>query len=301
MQKTKKGVSAGLQTSPWIILGSTAILLMVVLVLAFQNTHRERRYMSQLLSAKGAALIRAVEAGARTGMMGMRWGGRQIQQLIEETGRLPDVRYMAVIDQTGRVLAHSDPSKIDQPFDPNRRITHLGPQEQENWELVTLETGLRIFEVHRHFRPIDADANQRFRRMRGMMQDHRMMMEQPDDWFSAEERRQLLIIVGMDVTPFEEAIRSDMRTTVILSVVMILLGFGGFISLFWLNSYRAARRSLHDTSVFANEVVRHLPVGLVATDRSGKVSFFNAAAEQITGLERNRIQNRKPDDFLPEG
>jgi two-component system sensor histidine kinase HydH len=105
----------------------------------------------------------------------------------------------------------------------------------------------------------------------------------------------------MDVTPFEEAIRSDIQTTVILSVVMLLLGFGGFISLFWLHSYRVARRSLQDTSTFANEVVSHLPVGLIATDRSGKVTFFNAAAEQITGLYRGLIQHQKPDELLPEG
>jgi two-component system sensor histidine kinase HydH len=289
-----------MQTSPWIILGSTTILLIVVLVLAFQNTNRERRYMSQLLSAKGAALIRAVEAGARTGMMGMMWGGRQIQQLLEETGRLPDVRYMAVIDQPGRTLAHSDPSKIEQPFDPSRRITHLGPHEHENWELVTLDNGQRIFEVHRHFRPINLDSDERFRHMQGMMRRHRMM-EQSDDWFSPEKRRQLLIIVGMDVTPFEEAIRSDIQTTVILSVVMLLLGFGGFISLFWLHSYRVAKRSLQDTSTFANEVVSHLPVGLIATDRSGRVTFFNSAAEQITGLYRGLIQHQKPDELLPEG
>ena len=301
MRKANGSVSAGMQTSPWIILGSTAILLIVVLVLAFQNTNRERRYMSQLLSAKGAALIRAGEAGARTGMMGMMWGGRQIQRLIEETGRLPDVRYMAVIDQSGKTLAHSDPSKIDQPFDPNRRITHLGPHEHENWELVTLDSGQRIFEVHRHFKPINLDNDERFRHMQGMMRRHRTMMEQSDDWFSPEKRRQLLIIVGMDVTPFEEAIRSDIQTTVILSVVMILLGFAGFISLFWLHSYRVARRSLHDTNVFANEVVRHLPVGLIATNRSGKVTFFNAAAEQLTDLKRNIVQDQKPDELLPEG
>ena len=300
MRKNNVNVRSGMMTSPWIILGSTAILLVVVLVLAFQNTNRERRYMSQLLSAKGAALISAVEAGARTGMMGMMWGGQQIQRLIEETGRLPDVRYMAVIDQTGRALAHSDPSKIDQPFDPSRRITHLGPHEHENWELVTLDSGQRIFEVHRHFRPINLDSDERFRHMQGMMRRHRMM-EQSDDWFSPEKRRQLLIIVGMDVTPFEEAIRSDIQTTVILSVVMLLLGFGGFISLFWLHSYRAARRSLQDTSAFANEVVSHLPVGLIATDRRGRVTFFNSAAEQITGLHRGLIQHQKPDELLPEG
>ena len=114
--KTKDGLHKRMQTSPWIILGSTLILLIVVMVLAIQNTNRERRYMSQLLSAKGAALIRAVEAGTRTGMMGMMWGGQQIQRLLEETARLPDVLYMAVIDDDGQAVAHSDPSKVNQPF-----------------------------------------------------------------------------------------------------------------------------------------------------------------------------------------
>ena len=61
--------NSGMQTSPWIILGSTVILFVVVIVMAVQNANREKRYMSEVLSAKGDALIRAVEAGARTGMM----------------------------------------------------------------------------------------------------------------------------------------------------------------------------------------------------------------------------------------
>lgn len=202
MRKSKSNVSTGMRTSPWIILGSTTILLIVVMVLAFQNTNRERRYMSQLLSAKGAALIRAVEAGARTGMMGMMWGGQQIQRLLEETAKLSDVLYMAVMDQTGQAVAHSDPSKINKSFDPNRKITHLGPDEIENWELVTLNDGKRIFEVHRHFRPLPSANDDRFGHMQGMMRHHKMMMERSDDWFSPEKRRQLLIIVGLGCHPF---------------------------------------------------------------------------------------------------
>lgn len=298
--KSKGRISVGLHTSPWIILGSITILLIVVLVLAYQNTNREKRYMSQILSAKGAALIRAAEAGARTGMLGMMWGGQQIQRLLEETARLPDVRYMTVMNQTGRAVAHSDRSEIDKQFAPNRKITHLGPHEHENWELVTLDNGRRIFEVHRHFRPLNSDYDQQLGQMQGMMRHHRMIVKPSDDWFSPEKRQQLLIIVGMDVTPFEEAIRSDIQTTVILSVVILLLGFGGFISLFWMHSDRIARQSLQDTSAFANEVVSHLPVGLIATDRSGRVSFFNSAAERITDLDKHLIQNQKPDELLPE-
>jgi len=298
--RSQDTLRTGMQTSPWIILGSTVILLIVVMVLAFQNTNRERRYMSELLSAKGAALIRAVEAGARTGMMGMMWGGQQIQRLLEETARLPDVLYMAVIDQNSQTVAHSDPSKINMPFDQGRKVTHLGPQDHENWELVSLGKKQRVFEVHRHFRPLIPGGKEMSGHMQTMIQHHGMRPETTDDWFSPQKRQQLLIIVGLDITPFEEAIRSDIRTTVVLSVVMLLLGFGGFVSLFWMHSYRAAKKSLQDTSAFADEVVSHLPVGLIATDRSGRITFFNAAAEKITALDKTLAQNKNPDTFLPE-
>jgi two-component system sensor histidine kinase HydH len=78
-----------------------------------------------------------------------------------------------------------------------------------------------------------------------------------------------------------------------------LLGFGGFISLFWAQSYRSARRSLQDTSAFADEVVTHLPVGLIATDRDGKITFFNAAAEKITGLNLHETRGKDPENVLP--
>ena len=54
--------------SPWMIVGAAAILLIILVVLAVQNIHREKRYMSRILSEKGAALIKAIEAGARTGI-----------------------------------------------------------------------------------------------------------------------------------------------------------------------------------------------------------------------------------------
>ncbi|MFH1156696.1 MAG: ATP-binding protein [Pseudomonadota bacterium] len=299
--KNDSALHTGMRTSPWIILGSTAILVIVVMALAFRNTNREERYVVELLTEKGAALIRAVEAGARTGMIGMMWGGKQIQRLLEETGRLPDVLYMAVIDQNGLVLAHSDPSRIGTPFDARRRIIHLGSDEQENWEMISQDDQQHVFEVHRHFRPMTPDGRKNFAQMQAMMQNNGIPPETSQDWFAPQNRKNLLIIVGMDTTPLEETGRHETQTTVLLSVVMLLLGFGGFVSLFWMHNYKAAKRSLKDTSAFASEIVSHLPVGLIATDRSGQVTFFNTAAEGMTHLERSVVQDQKPDEFLPQG
>jgi two-component system sensor histidine kinase HydH len=301
LHQFRKTLRSGLQTSPWIILGSTAILLVVVLVLAIQNTNREKRYMSEILSAKGAALIRAVEAGARTGMMGLRWSSRQVQQLLEETARVSDVLYLAVVDQDGQVVGHSDPTLIGTSFRKDRKLIHLGPDLHENWELVDLDDGQRAFEVHRHFRPLTPAGGQGLGRMQNMMRRHGMQENNSEDvWFSPEKREQLLIVVGLAVTPFEEASQEDIRTTVVLSVVLLLLGFGGFVSLFWMHSYRITKQSLQDTSAFANKVVTHLPVGLIATDRTGRVTFFNAAAAKITGLNQAKARGQVADQILPE-
>ncbi len=290
---------SGMKTSPWIILGSTVILLVVVIVLAVQNTNREKRYMSKILREKGAALIRAVEAGARTGMMGMMWEGLQIQRLLQETARLPDVLYMAVVDPDGLAVAHSDPSKVNTPFRPNNKVIHLGPDLEESWALVPFGEGGDAFEVHRRFEPLKPGPARGFGRMRGMMHRHGEIPASPDDWYTQLDDQQFLIIVGLDIAPFQEAIREDIRTTVVLSVVLLLSGFGGFVSIFWMNSYRSAKQSLQDTSAFANEVVTHLPVGLIATDRAGRITFFNPEAGKITGLAPAAAKGRQPDSVLP--
>jgi two-component system sensor histidine kinase HydH len=297
-RRSRSDLPAGMQTSPWIILGSTVILLIVVIILAVQNTNREKRYMSKILREKGAALIRAVEAGTRTGMMGMMWRGQQIQRLLEETAKLPDVVYMVVVDPQGRAVAHSDPLKVDKPFPQGRELIHLGPDMEEDGELVRSDDGQSVFEVHRRFQPLRLGIRHGGGHMRGMRHWHDDGPNVPD-WFNWLDEEQFLIVAGLDVAPFEDAIRKDIRTTVVLSVILLLLGFGGFASMFWMHSYRSAKKSLQDTSAFADEVVAHLPVGLIATDRLGRITFFNPAAAAITGLSAGEAVGRQPDTVLP--
>ena len=64
--------------------------------------------MTQLLLEKGAALIKAFEAGARTGMRGGFGANIRLQHLLEETANEPGIFYIAVTDASGRIVAHSD-------------------------------------------------------------------------------------------------------------------------------------------------------------------------------------------------
>jgi two-component system sensor histidine kinase HydH len=286
--------------SPWIIIGAAAILLVIVIVLALANINREKRYMSSILVEKGAALIKAFEAGARTGMMGMRWGGHQVQRLLEETASQPDILYLMVTDADGKILAHSEPSRIGRRLQVPLPPMASGTQNREQWRLTTLAGGKQAFEVYRYFRPLSRPGRGK-RRGENALGSMPMMPGHNASWcFSgpgAPEKQ--LIFIGLDVAPFLEARRQDIRNTVVISAMLVLLGFGGFVSLFWMQSYRLAKRSLQDTSAFADEVVSHLPVGLVATDRDGAIAVFNAAAESITGVSLSTALGQQPDAVLP--
>ena len=108
--------------------------------------------MSRILSEKGAALIKAVEAGARTGMMGMMWGGQQIQTLIEETALLPDVLYITITNRDGLVLADSQRGLIGTQLRTNPYLNGIDPSDKINWKIINQDNGQRSFEVYRSHR-----------------------------------------------------------------------------------------------------------------------------------------------------
>jgi two-component system sensor histidine kinase HydH len=288
--------------SPWILVGSVVILLVTVLVLAGQGYNREAHYISRILSEKGAALIKTVEAGARTGMRHMRWGDDHIQALIQESALVPEVLYITMIDGTGRIVADSDPERIGASFDRDLDLKADDPPAQIRWTVVTGDDGRRAFEVYKRFVPLSVHW--------GAMADpgphpgmHRRWMMMPDEegmtpgGRAPDEGR--VIVVGLDPSAYEAARRTDIRTTLVLSGVLVLLGFGGFVSMYWMQSYRAARRRLQDTSAMADEVMTSLPVGLIATDRQGRLAVYNAAAQRVTGLDLAGAVGRPPEALLP--
>ena len=134
-----------------------------------------------------------------------------------------------------------------------------------------------------------------------MMRRHGMMMgiDNHRPLAGADTGQSQIIRVGLDPTPFEEGRKEDIRNTVLISGVLVVLGMAGFISMFWMQSYRSAKQSLQDTSAVKDQVVSSLPVGLIATDKDGRIAFYNRAAERITGLDLAGAQGAPADRILP--
>ncbi len=309
MEKRVGKDQGAMAATPWIIIGAAVTLLIVVVVLAFRNVDRQRHQMSMILGEKGAALIKAVEAGARTGMMGMFWGSSQVQTLLEETARQPDILYLTVTDGNGKILAASDRARVGETLPAEFLEIGGNLVRAARRRLTEDERGRPVFEVYRNFLPIESEHP-----LRKMVCRHGgvgkkeacCLVEGPngvEDWCSPTNllKADQFIFVGLEMAPFEKAHKADIRNTVIISSVLVLLGFGGFFSLFWAQSYRTARRLFRDSEAFAKEVVKRLPVGLIATDRRGRIAFFNDAAGKISGVTPADAQGRSPGSVFPHG
>ncbi len=283
--------------SPWMIMGAAGILLLVVAAIAVHSYNREKRYMSEILVEKGSALIKSFEAGTRTGMRAMGWGGNQVQFLIEEMARQPDVLYIFITDTQGRILAHSDPEQIDTSMRDFPGITGEAPEDKAYWRLRDKDTDTQAFEVFRQFNPFAPRHSPRARHSnRGQPVQRSNLWCSPDNY---PEKRQM-IFIGFDQTHFTGARRADFLNAAIISSVLLLLGFAGFITLIISQNYVRTRRRLQDTSAIADEVVASLPAGLMVMDRAGKIVLENQAAETITGLSLSEIRGRRADTVLPE-
>jgi two-component system sensor histidine kinase HydH len=278
---------------PWIILGAVAVLVPIFVFWTLQNISKEREYVVRLLTEKGSALIRSIEAGTRTGMMGMRGGGFRIQRLISETAQTPDIVYLMVTDASGNILAHSDEEEIGKTHGTELDLQRISRSEKVQWRQITRQEGASTFEVFRRFSPTRGP-------FRG---PHAGRMQGP---WSKEVREEIpppeqpeIIFVGLDMGPIEAARKQDTTNTILLASILLLIGFAGVVSLFLAQAYRSTRTSLTRIKAFSDNVVERMPVGLVALDGNGRIISFNQAAEATLRLSSDQVTGRAASEVLP--
>ncbi len=314
-----RNLSLGL--SPWLILGMAAILGLAIVALSVKNAQRERGHMTQNMTDRAEALIWALEAGTRT-WMGMRTGNaRLLQSLVEETAKQPGIVFMAVADNDGVILAHSDPSRIGETLEkpPSEKATGTPVWRIREWN------GKKVFEVFRSFVPLRAGHHFSGRgrdwsdwRPKGRKphrdhadmapqdhmgsQDHMDMDMDPRDRMGMGHRGRMgmaprdvdeappalpdTVFVGLDRQPFEDALAQDFKNSVFSAGLVAAMGLAGVISLFWAHNYRRSRRMLRDSQAMAGAVVTNMPLGLLTGDPAGKVAVVNDTALELLGMRR---------------
>ncbi len=278
---------------PWIILGAVAILVPIFVFWTLQNISKEREYVVRLLTEKGSALIRSIEAGTRTGMMGTRGGGFRVQRLISETAQTPDIVYLMVTDATGNIIAHSDEGEIGKTHGTDLELQRISRSEKVQWRQISTPDGASTFEVFRRFSPTRVP----FRGSHGGRMQGPWPKEMREEIPPPEQPE--IIFVGLDMGPIEAVRKQDTTNTVLLASILLLIGFAGVFSLFLAQAYRSTRTSLTRIKAFSDHVVERMPVGLVAMDGNGRIISFNQTAEATLRLASDQAIGRTASEVLP--
>ena len=295
--------------SVWLVIGMSVILTIIVLALAVMNHNREKQFMVEFLNDKGASLIRAFEAGARTGMMGGFGTLARLETLIQETAAQPDILYIAIVDSNGEIIAHSEPEQIGLTFLDQSAMAALEADKEVQWRTVS-NTSLSAFEVYKLFLPVLPSQPQS--RMMQMMENRRQMIQNRmggwhgSEWTKGLQSEKLLhpdnrpvIVIAMDTASFEEAMAEDVKLMILISSILLLLGIAGVVSLFWAQNYTRSKKLLSNISAISSEMINNLPEGILLTDSDLKIHFINEIAGNLLGTNINSAIGRSSKEILP--
>jgi len=280
--------------SPWFIIGAVVILVPIFIMMALENINKQNDYTTQLLIEKGEALIRSFEAGARTGI-GMHWSSFQLQKLLIETAEQQGVDHIILAGTDGMIIADSDPSMIGEIYGTNLELTRISELKKVEWRQVPNLAGADTFEVYRRFAPTETFAQEFFR----MLRSENRSAESGTKGTSTQSPG-LVIFVGMDMGPIDALRKQDREHTIWMSVIFVLIGISGIISLILAQNYRSAKISLARIKAFSDNLVENMPIGLIAINERDEIISLNQTAESVFGYSFRDIFGKKARDILPE-
>lgn len=264
------------------ILGIVAAVIVLMGLLgyyAYANHRREQDLMVDFLTREGRAFIRAIEAGTRSGMMGSMWQGDQVQKLVEEIVRNPDVVYFQILNREGRELVFAGRSE-------NPAGDEVLPLLKQTETAAWMGQDRKAFHVAETFAP--------FREHPSRLPGHEMMMQRWRNWcrmmgVSPESAGQVAV-VGLRTEPFLQAQAEDVRRAVGTGAVILLLGGAAFFLLFAMQNSYSIKRALDDTRSYAQNVVESISNGVFSVDREGRVASINGLACKMLGVSADKVR-----------
>ncbi|WP_457574625.1 two-component system sensor histidine kinase NtrB [Desulfolithobacter sp.] len=290
-----------LYVSPWLLAAATGLLVLIVVTFALSNIRREKQLMTTSMLQKAATLMRVLHSGSRAAYLSdLRRGGWltdswevYVQRVIDHVAEDPDIRFLGVVDEHGRVIAWNEKNII------GSTISFVRPpaptKQSENQSSLVFEiVGMgeeRIFEAVRPFipyRPVIPPSP--FMSPGG--QQHQGQAFSPDS-------NRYYVVVGLDMRDYDQTLRRLRFQILMMSLAMLMVGTGGWLSLAAVQGYRVSQRTLQEIQAFTGLLIARLPVGIIATDRKGRISTWNQSAAAMIGRDEADTKNRRPDEVLP--
>ncbi len=283
-----------------------AAISTVVLLLVFytsNNLRIARQRQEDSLLQEGLTLIRAIEAGDRTGMR-MRWDVNNLQVLIEEFAKAPKVAYIRVIGIDGNMLALYQDAESSQPSDIDAAwlnsdeykiatSTHASEQQADVFEITTRVVSHGNPGMGMPFNGTDETRTDSAQGTmgRGMM---RRMMED-----SAAFEAIAVIQLGLKMTELQAMRQRDVRNAIFMFVVLSVVGSAALYTIVFTQNYHAVNQAFRTIKSYTQHVVDSMVNGLISLDTEGKIVTMNRQAYHILGLpEHEAVEGKVVGDIF---
>ncbi len=266
--------------SPWGFIGAAAILFPILAYLTLTDIQRQNLQSVNLMLEKGGALIRFIEAGTRTGMMWHEWSRRQLEELLQETARQSDIVRIRIVDTRGDVLADSQPGETGDRYATNLDLPAIAASGELMYRRLS-DRPKPVFEVYRRFLPA-MGMGMGYGGM-GMMHRFYQNSGQGNDRLTGDPGPQI-IFVSLDMSDVDAARVADVRHSIVMGVILLLVGLAGIALLFLAQGYRATQASLSRLTSFSESLLAEMPMGLIALDADQRLTALNPAAHRILRL-----------------
>ncbi len=281
--------------SMWIFAGAVIVLSPIFAYITIDSINRQKENNIKLLVEKGAALIRSFEAGTRAGIFG--YGEtRQLQKLLYETAKQPDIKYLMVADTSGKIIAHSDFSHTGdrlnlvlqgKPLD----LAKIAGSSDLFWQIVDEEDP--YFLLFQKFSPSGGGGKIGLKISKFSSSINKGGILN----IITPER---IVVAAFDMSSISSLERVHIRSAVITGVVLFMTGITGIVFLFILQGYRNTKTSLSNIRMFSNTLIENLPVGLIALDHEYNMVLTNNIAKSILMIEQQSSGLMPSDKFLPK-
>lgn len=272
------------------IIAVVFMLLVIVTLSSYRNINRNERTALEALERQGIAILRSVEAGARTGMMRHAWRRDAIDHFFTEAGRDQDIAYLYLADSAGSIVHHSDASRKGMNIDPSERLPNEG---EIIHRVVQGEDGSKIYELAKRFTPFAClNPGGRGRRGGWGMGRH---------WDEMDICENTTVVLGLKMDDYEAARKADLQHAVIMAAILTILGSGAVFFVFFIQNYYLVERALKQTRDYTRHVLASMANGLLSIDPDGSIVSYNEAALNILGIDESDIRKMHIDDlFDPE-
>ena len=258
------------------ILAVVILMLIIISISTYRNLERQEKAALTFLYREGLAILHTLEAGARAGMIMTEWEEDSIENLVLETGKDDNIAYVYLIDSHGTVVHHSNPSfeSMSSAWCPQ-----LDNEDQVQSRIRKLTDGAEVYDLAKRFSP---------RQSLLMKYDHKDVMGYRQK-MAFHQHSDNIIILGLKMTAFEEARRSDIHHAMIMAGILVALGSGALFFIFVIQNYYLVDKTLKETRDYTRQVVANMANGLLSIDPEGHIISYNRLALELLGLKETEV------------